>query len=193
MTPYLNIFLKYFSHPCFFEKNHIFFALLVYVCRKKTPKTNPCLIFLQKTDSSVRCILIIIIISYVFYINTHLSMITVHEAIYFYVFQCLDAEYQCFLTGLIISVWTVKFLHGSHVLGFFSGFKQRSCLPVVMYMWCNVQADKGQTSTKILKIFHVSFKRGSMQLSQHCIFSVHVCCNILTPSLTNFHKNFKNI
>lgn len=104
LTPYLNIFLKYFSHPCFFEKNHIFFALLVYVCRKKKPKTNPCLIFLQKTDSSVRCILIIIIISYVFYINTHLSMITVHEAIYFYVFQCLDAEYQCFLTGLIISV-----------------------------------------------------------------------------------------
>lgn len=48
----------------------------------------------------------IIIISYVFYINSHLSMITVYEAIYFYVFQqCLDVEHQyIFLTGLVISV-----------------------------------------------------------------------------------------
>lgn len=56
-SAYLNI-LKYFSHPCFFGTKKIifFFALLVYVCENPLKK-QLCLIFLQKTDSFVRCIL----------------------------------------------------------------------------------------------------------------------------------------
>lgn len=92
-SAYLNI-LKYFSHPCFFGKKKSYFLCSTGICLRKNLKKQLCLIFLQKTDSFVRCILYIII-SYVFYINTHLSMITVYEAIYFYVFQqCLDVEHQ---------------------------------------------------------------------------------------------------
>lgn len=87
------------------KKIHIFFALLVYVCEKPPPKNN----FVSSSFRRLTHLYdayFIIIISYVFYINSHLSMITVYEAIYFYVFQqCLDVEHQyIFLTGLVISV-----------------------------------------------------------------------------------------
>lgn len=56
-SAYLNI-LKYFSHPCFFRKKIFIFSLLYwYMSAKKNPKKQLCLIFLQKTDSFVRCIL----------------------------------------------------------------------------------------------------------------------------------------
>lgn len=105
-SAYLNI-LKYFSHPCFFRrKKNSYFLCSTGIClRKKPPKNN----FVSSSFRRLTHLYdayFIIIISYVFYINTHLSMITVYEAIYFYVFQqCLDVEHQyIFLTGLVISV-----------------------------------------------------------------------------------------
>lgn len=94
-SAYLNI-LKYFSHPCFFRrKKNSYFLCSTGIClRKKTPKNN----FVSSSFRRLTHLYdayFIIIISYVFYINTHLSMITVYEAIYFYVFQqCLDVEHQ---------------------------------------------------------------------------------------------------
>lgn len=56
-SAYLNI-LKYFSHPCFFRrKKNSYFLCSTGICLRKKTKKQLCLIFFQKTDSSVRCIL----------------------------------------------------------------------------------------------------------------------------------------
>lgn len=93
-SAYLNI-LKYFSHPCFFGKKKIIFSLLYWYMSAKKPSKNNFVSSSFRRLTHLYDAYFIIIISYVFYINTHLSMITVYEAICFYVFQqCLDVEHQ---------------------------------------------------------------------------------------------------
>lgn len=135
----------------------------------------------------------IIIISYVFYINSHLSMITVYEAIYFYVFQqCLDVEHQyIFLTGLVISVlcswvspWQSRF-----------GFKfshDAKFQTKELFGLCNVmhRSIKNESTSKIFKkIFHISFKRGFMCPSSAFSQYLYVVASWL-PFFTNFYNYF---
>lgn len=127
---YLNI-LKYFSHPCFFgKKNHIFFALLVYVC-EKTPKKQLCLIFLQKTDSFVRCILY----NYhfiCFFILTH-------------IFQWLQCMKQ-FIFMFFSSVWmwsiNMFFNRSGNISIMQLSFTMAVTFWVLIFSWCKI-SNKG--------------------------------------------------